>query len=126
MFKTGESVFISDCQPIKVFLLHLIITVFLTESHILEDVNKCVLALQEGDADCLDRTAGAIRGRCARISNVVTAEMDNYHRGLYTDRVMEAVSTLRDQSMCYVKTDLLGYASFAHAQTAKYDCANRG
>ena len=68
-----------------------------TESHILEDVNKCVLALQESDADTLDRTAGAIRGRCARVCNVVTAEMDNYEPGDYTDRVMQAVYMLRDQ-----------------------------
>lgn len=72
---------------------------FLAESHILEDVNKCVLALQEGDADTLDRTAGAIRGRCSRVSNVVTSEMDNYEPGVYTERVMEAVCMLRDQGM---------------------------
>jgi catenin alpha len=70
-----------------------------TESHILEDVNKCVLALQENDADTLDRTAGAIRGRCARVCNVVSAEMDNYEPGPYTERVMDAVYILRDQGM---------------------------
>ena len=70
---------------------------FAAESHILEDVNKCVLALQEHDPDTLDRTAGAIRGRCARVCNVVTAEMDNYEPGDYTDRVMQAVYMLRDQ-----------------------------
>ncbi|CAH1783654.1 unnamed protein product [Owenia fusiformis] len=70
-----------------------------SESHILEDVNKCVLALQEGDADSLDRTAGAIRGRSARVCNVVTAEMDNYEPGVYTERVLDAVSMLRDQVM---------------------------
>ncbi|XP_069140339.1 catenin alpha-2-like isoform X2 [Argopecten irradians] len=70
-----------------------------SESHILEDVNKCVLALQEGDADTLDRTAGAIRGRSSRVCNVVSAEMDNYENGPYTDRVMEAVSMLREQVM---------------------------
>ena len=70
---------------------------FITESHILEDVNKCVFSLQEGDADSLDRTAGAIRGRSARVCNVVSAEMDNYEPGPYTDRVMEAVVLLRDQ-----------------------------
>ncbi len=70
-----------------------------SENHILEDVNKCVLALQEGDADTLDRTAGAIRGRSARVCNVVTAEMDNYEPGNYTERVLEAVACLRDQVM---------------------------
>nr|XP_018896705.1 PREDICTED: catenin alpha isoform X2 [Bemisia tabaci] len=70
-----------------------------SENHILEDVNKCVLALQEGDADTLDRTAGAIRGRSARVCNVVTAEMDNYEPGIYTERVIEAIKVLRDQVM---------------------------
>uniref|UniRef100_A0A646QDC8 Catenin alpha n=1 Tax=Hemiscolopendra marginata TaxID=943146 RepID=A0A646QDC8_9MYRI len=70
-----------------------------SESHILEDVNKCVLALQEGDADTLDRTAGAIRGRSSRVCNVVTSEMDNYEPGIYTERVLEAVAVLREQVM---------------------------
>ncbi|KAI2803188.1 hypothetical protein RDWZM_001318 [Blomia tropicalis] len=70
-----------------------------SENHILEDVNKCVLALQEGDADTLDRTAGAIRGRSARVCNVVSAEMDNYEPGNYTERVLDAVNMLRDQIM---------------------------
>lgn len=70
-----------------------------SENHILEDVNKCVLALQEGDADTLDRTAGAIRGRSARVCNVVQAEMDNYEPCIYTKRVLEAVKVLRDQVM---------------------------
>lgn len=52
-------------------------------------MNKCVVALQEMDPDNLDRTAGAIRGRSSRVCNVVSAEMDNYEPGLYTDRVME-------------------------------------
>ena len=69
-----------------------------TEGHILEDVNKCVLALQQRDADMLDRTAGAIRGRCSRVCNVVNAEMFNYAPGPYTDRVMETVIELRDRS----------------------------
>jgi len=70
-----------------------------SENHILEDVNKCVIALQEMDPDTLDRTAGAIRGRSARVCNVVSAEMDNYEPGQYTERVMEAVLLLRDQIM---------------------------
>ncbi|ESO93133.1 hypothetical protein LOTGIDRAFT_178587 [Lottia gigantea] len=70
-----------------------------SENHILEDVNRCVIALQEADADTLDRTAGAIRGRSARVDNVVSAEMDNYEPGLYTERVMEAVTMLREQIM---------------------------
>uniref|UniRef100_A0A1Q3G3V1 Putative alpha-catenin n=1 Tax=Culex tarsalis TaxID=7177 RepID=A0A1Q3G3V1_CULTA len=70
-----------------------------SENHILEDVNKCVLALQEGDALDLRNTAGAIQGRSARVCNVVEAEMDNYEPCIYTKRVLEAVKVLRDQVM---------------------------
>ncbi|XP_065371022.1 catenin alpha isoform X2 [Calliphora vicina] len=70
-----------------------------SENHILEDVNKCVMALQVGDADDLRTTAGAIQGRSARVCNVVEAEMDNYEPCIYTKRVLEAVKVLRDQVM---------------------------
>lgn len=60
-------------------------------------MNKCVASLSDGYADTLDRTAGAIRGRAARVCNVVTAEMDNYEPGIYTERVLEAIKVLRDQ-----------------------------
>ncbi|KAL4704794.1 hypothetical protein ACJJTC_003506 [Scirpophaga incertulas] len=70
-----------------------------SESHILEDVNKCVVALQEGDPDGLERTAGSIRGRAARVCSVVTQEMDNYEPCIYTKRVLEAVTVLRDQEV---------------------------
>lgn len=85
--------------------------IFFSENHILEDVNKCVLALQEGDADTLDRTAGAIRGRSARVCNVVGAEMDNYEPCIYTKRVLEAVKVLRDQgksfNVCWKSLNIL-------------------
>ncbi|CAG9759441.1 unnamed protein product [Ceutorhynchus assimilis] len=70
-----------------------------SENHILEDVNKCVLALQENEADTLERTAAAIRGRTGRIGVVVAAEMDNYEPCIYTKRVLEAVKVLNDQVM---------------------------
>lgn len=67
-----------------------------SESHILEDINRCVIAAsQERDAESVDRTAGAIRGRCARVANVVEAEMENYEPGVYTSRVLGAVAALR-------------------------------
>uniref|UniRef100_M4A6T6 Catenin (cadherin-associated protein), alpha 1 n=1 Tax=Xiphophorus maculatus TaxID=8083 RepID=M4A6T6_XIPMA len=70
-----------------------------SENHILEDVNKCVIALQEKDVDGLDRTAGAIRGRAARVVHVVTSEMDNYEPGVYTEKVLEATKLLTDSVM---------------------------
>ncbi|KAM9312531.1 catenin alpha-1 [Gastrophryne carolinensis] len=70
-----------------------------SENHILEDVNKCVIALQERDVDGLDRTAGAIRGRAARVIHVVTSEMDNYEPGVYTEKVLEATKLLSNTVM---------------------------
>ncbi|XP_061412431.1 catenin alpha-2-like [Lethenteron reissneri] len=70
-----------------------------SENHILEDVNKCVMALQEGDVDALDRTAGAIRGRAARVVHVVNGEMENYEPGIYTEKVLESTTMLADSVM---------------------------
>lgn len=81
--------------PYKVYMTNWIIVCFMSpENHILEDVNKCVIALQEKDVDGLDRTAGAIRGRAARVVHVVTSEMDNYEPGVYTEKVLEATKLL--------------------------------
>ena len=46
----------------------------------------------------VDRTAGAIRGRSGRVIDVVTAEMEKYEPGEYTEGVLESVRVLRDQS----------------------------
>lgn len=75
------------------------------ENHILEDVNKCVIALQEKDVDGLDRTAGAIRGRAARVVHVVTSEMDNYEPGVYTEKVLEATKLLTNTGTMQTKCD---------------------
>lgn len=66
-----------------------------TESHILEDVNRCVMALEERDSDALRRTADAICGRSMRVCSVVSAEMDNYEPGNYTTMVLKAVNNLK-------------------------------
>ncbi|XP_054738495.1 catenin alpha [Anastrepha obliqua] len=70
-----------------------------SENHILEDVNKCVMSLQMGAPQELRTTAGAIQGRSARICDVVEAEMDNYEPCVYTKRVMDAVRVLKEQVM---------------------------
>ncbi|XP_048825953.1 catenin alpha-2 isoform X1 [Brienomyrus brachyistius] len=70
-----------------------------SENHILEDVNKCVIALQEGDVDTLDRTAGAIRGRAARVVHIINAEMENYECGVYTERVLDSLKILSETVM---------------------------
>ena len=70
----------------------------------LEDVNKCVIALQEKDVDSLDCCAGAIWGRAARVVHVVTSEMDNDEPGVYTEKVSEATKLLTNtgttQTLC--------------------------
>ncbi|PIK38890.1 alpha catenin [Apostichopus japonicus] len=68
-----------------------------SEGHILEDVNQCVMALQTQNPESLDRTAANIQGRSARICAVVDAEMLNYEPGLYTDKVSDAVLILKEQ-----------------------------
>ncbi|XP_009871767.1 PREDICTED: catenin alpha-3-like, partial [Apaloderma vittatum] len=65
-----------------------------SESHILEDVNKCIIALREQNADDLDRAAGAIRGRASRVAHIVSGEMDNYEPGAYSEGVMTHVQYL--------------------------------
>ena len=76
-----------------------------SENHILDDLNRCVLAVREHDPDTLDRTAGAIRGRCARVCGVVLAECDLYEPDEVINKIVESVCVLRDQLV----------ASFAHA-----------
>ena len=53
--------------------------------------------MQNGDMETMHRTAAAIRGRCGRICGVVTAEMDNYEPGYYTERVLDTVGLLSGQ-----------------------------
>lgn len=79
--------------------------VLFTENHILEDVNKCVIALQEGDVDTLDRTAGAIRGRAARVIHIINAEMENYEAGVYTEKVLEATKLLSETGNMEIRMD---------------------
>ncbi|KAK2092750.1 Catenin alpha-2 [Saguinus oedipus] len=90
-------------------------SVFVMENHILEDVNKCVIALQEGDVDTLDRTAGAIRGRAARVIHIINAEMENYEAGVYTEKVLEATKLLSetgvDASQLHMLMEGLEYLS---------------
>ena len=70
-----------------------------SEAHILEGVTSCVVALQQGNADMLDRKGGDIRDRTARICDVVINEMDTYEPDYYTEKVVEAFVTLREQVM---------------------------
>ena len=89
----------SDVKPYKC------VHVLFTENHILEDVNKCVIALQEGDVDTLDRTAGAIRGRAARVIHIINAEMENYEAGVYTEKVLEATKLLSETGNMEIRID---------------------
>ena len=61
-------------------------------------MNKCIEALQSCDGKTLDRTAGAVRGRVARVDNVVSAEMGSYEQGPYTETVHRALYMMRESS----------------------------
>lgn len=52
--------------------------------------------------DTLDRTAGAIRGRAARVVHIINAEMENYEPGVYTERVLESIKLLSETGECTV------------------------
>lgn len=68
-----------------------------SENHILEDLNRCVMALREQDTDTLERIANNIRGRTSRVCNVVVAEADLYEPDEVINKVLETVAILRDQ-----------------------------
>lgn len=70
-----------------------------SEQHILEDITKCVQALQEADADTLDKFAGLITGRVKRVCGVVENEMDNYEPDPHTEQCKERAQYLRDKIM---------------------------
>ena len=70
-----------------------------SERHILDDVNRCITALQKKEVEVVDATAGDIRGRCGRICNVVEAEMDNYEPGPYSEKVLQAIKILSQRVM---------------------------
>lgn len=70
-----------------------------SEQHILEDITKCVQALQDLDPDTLDKFAGLITGRLKRVCGVVEAEMDNYEPDPHTEQCKERAQYLRDKIM---------------------------
>lgn len=82
--------------------LYLCISSYFPENHILEDVNKCVIALQEGDVDTLDRTAGAIRGRAARVIHIINAEMENYETGVFYLYWLEGNDVQTSHKVCFI------------------------
>ena len=55
------------------------------------------MALRDQDADTLDRTAGAIRGRSVRVCNSVFYFTDKYEPYDMINRVVETVGILKDQ-----------------------------
>ena len=65
-----------------------------SENHVLEDVKRCCLAMKQADLQTLASVSASLQGRTQRISEVVTAEMESFEAGVYTETVMEAVNTL--------------------------------
>lgn len=57
--------------------------------------------------DTLDRTAGAIRGRAARVVHIINAEMENYEPGVYTERVLESIKLLSETGEKHLGPELI-------------------
>ncbi|XP_057306663.1 catenin alpha-2-like isoform X2 [Hydractinia symbiolongicarpus] len=70
-----------------------------SEGHILEDINLCVKAVDERDVEALDLKAGAVRSRITRVREVVSAEMENYESGPFTEAVNRSVHIMTNNIM---------------------------
>lgn len=68
----------------------------ISETHILEDVTDCVHALQQGSPELLAQKGNDILGRTSRVCQVVKNEIENYEPDFYTQKVADAVETLKD------------------------------
>jgi len=69
------------------------------ENHVLEDVKLCCQSMENQDLTLLARYSRAIYQRCGRLCDVVSADMERFEQGLYTDKVIEAVQILRQELM---------------------------
>merc|ERR1719354_508650 len=67
---------VDEITPIDKFLA-------ISENHILEDITKCVQAIQEDSQDDLLNSGNDILGRSARVVHVVRGEMENYEPDFY-------------------------------------------
>jgi len=70
-----------------------------TEAHILEDIKKCVLAVQDRDAGMLADSALMVQGRSNRVCEAVLRDLTNYEEDVYTERVRDGVNVLRSTLM---------------------------
>ena len=62
-------------------------------------INESHNFLQNKDIELMDGAASAITGRSTRICTVVSAEIDNYEPGIYTERVLEAMTLFGEKVM---------------------------
>ncbi|XP_044009996.1 catenin alpha-like [Aphidius gifuensis] len=72
-----------------------------TEAHILEDINNCVIALQKNDRLAFVLSSDAILNRSRRVSNVVNGHVtqEMYQPSIYKKRILDAVVVLQDKIM---------------------------
>ena len=70
-----------------------------TEAHILEDIKKCLLALQDRNAALLADSALMVQGRSNRIYDAILRNLTNYQEDIYTERVSKGVNDLRSTLM---------------------------
>ena len=69
------------------------------ENHVLDDVKRCCRAMENREVNNLVNSSRAIYQRCGRLCDLVTADMERYEPGVFTDRVLEAVRMLRKDIM---------------------------
>jgi len=80
---------VDEITPIDKFLA-------ISENHILEDITKCVQAIQEDSQDDLLNSGNDILGRSARVVHVVRGEMENYEPDFYVQKVTDACDALEN------------------------------
>lgn len=66
-----------------------------TKAHVLDDIKKCVVALQDRDAGILADSAMMVQGRSNRVCVAVLRDLTHYHEDVYTECVREGVNVLR-------------------------------
>ena len=69
------------------------------ENNVLSDVRRCCGAMEDRKISLLTSRSRAIYQRCGRLCDVVTADMERFEPGLFTERVLQSVRILRQDIM---------------------------
>ena len=67
------------------------------ENHILEDINRCIIAMRQQSHAALDESSSSIISRTNRVCDLVNAEMNNYEPCDFTRDVMASAFLLKTE-----------------------------